>query len=56
MRKSGKRLPVKQLFGPDIMQLFKQRENEQIMERKVKERLPKEFMQNLKFYISKIRV
>lgn len=56
MRKSGKRLPVKQLFGPGIMQLFKQQENERIMERKVKERLPKEFMQNLKFYISKMRV
>lgn len=56
MRKSGKRLPVKQLFGPGIMQLFSQRENEQVMEQKVQERLPIEFMQNLKFYIAKMRL
>ncbi len=55
VRKSGKRLPLKLLFGPGIMQLFKQRENATIMEAKVKERLPKEFMQNLTFYLSRIR-
>ena len=55
MRKSGKRLPLKMLFGPGIMQLFKQKENVQVMERTVVDRLPKEFMQNLAFYLSKIR-
>jgi hypothetical protein len=55
MRKSGKRLPLKMLFGPGIMQLFKQKENVQVMERTVADRLPKEFMQNLAFYLSKIR-
>lgn len=55
IRKSGKRLPLKLLFGPGIMQLFKQRENATIMEGKVKERLPKEFMQNLAFYLSRIK-
>lgn len=55
VRKSGKRLPLKLLFGPGIMQLFKQRENATLMEAKVKERLPKEFMQNLTFYLSRIR-
>ncbi len=55
VRKSGKRLPLKLLFGPGIMQLFRQRENATIMEAKVKERLPKEFMQNLTFYLSRIR-
>lgn len=55
VRKSGKRLPLKLLFGPGIMQLFKQRENATLMEAKVQERLPKEFMQNLTFYLSRIR-
>ena len=55
VRKSGKRLPLKLLFGPGIMQLFRQRENATIMKAKVKERLPKEFMQNLTFYLSRIR-
>ena len=55
VRKSGKRLPLKLLFGPGIMQLFRQRENATIMEAKVKERLPKEFMQNLTFYLSRIK-
>lgn len=55
VRKSEKRLPLKQLFGPGIMQLFRQRENASVMERKVQERLPKEFMQNLAYYISRIR-
>ena len=55
MRKSGKRLPLKLLFGPGIMQLFKQRENIQTMEQTVNDRLPKEFMQNLVYYMAKIR-
>lgn len=55
VRKSGKRLPVKQLFGPGIMQLFKQRENERVMEQAVTERFPKEFKRNLEYYISRLR-
>lgn len=55
LRKSKKRLPLKQLFGPGIMQLFRQRENIKIMELKVVERLAKEFMQNLNFYLSRLR-
>ncbi len=55
VRKSGKRLPLKMLFGPGIMQLFKQRENAAIMETKVKERLPVEFTQNLAFYLSRLK-
>jgi hypothetical protein len=37
------------------MQLFKQRENVQTMEQTVNDRLPKEFMQNLAYYMAKIR-
>ena len=55
VRKSGKRLPLKLLFGPGIMQLFKQQENAAIMEAKVKERLPLEFTQNLAYYLSRLR-
>lgn len=55
VRKSGKRLPLKLLFGPGIMQLFRQRENATIMEAKVKERLPKEFLRHLSYYLSKIQ-
>lgn len=55
MRKSGKRLPLKQLFGPGIMQLFKQRENQAIMEKTVFEKLANEFSRNLEYYIKRIR-
>lgn len=55
VRKSGKRLPLKMLFGPGIMQLFKQRENAAILETKVKERLPVEFTQNLAYYLSRLK-
>ncbi len=55
MRKSGKRLPLKQLFGPGIMQLFKQRENQAIMEKTVFEKLASEFSRNLDYYIRRIR-
>jgi hypothetical protein len=55
MRKSGKRLSLKLLFGPGIMQLFKQRENVQTIEQTVNDRLPKQFMQNLAYYMAKIR-
>ena len=55
MRKSGKRLPLKMLYGPGIMQLFKQRENDAIMQAKVKERFAIEFARNLKFYINRFK-
>ena len=55
MRKSGKRLPLKMLYGPGIMQLFKQRENDQVMQMKVLERFPIEFRRNLDFYINRIK-
>ena len=55
MRKSGKRLPLKMLYGPGIMQLFRQRENDQVMQAKVSERFPIEFRRNLDFYINKLK-
>ena len=55
MRKTGKRLPLKMLYGPGIMQLFRQRENDQVMQAKVSERFPIEFRRNLDFYINKIK-
>jgi len=55
MRKSGKRLPLKMLYGPGIMQLFRQRENDQVMQIKVLERFPVEFRRNLDFYISRLK-
>lgn len=55
MRKSGKRLPLKMLYGPGIMQLFRQRENDQVMQMKVLERFPIEFRRNLDFYINKLK-
>jgi hypothetical protein len=55
MRKSGKRLPLKMLYGPGIMQLFRQRENDQVMQMKVLERFPVEFRRNLDFYISRLK-
>jgi hypothetical protein len=55
MRKSGKRLPLKMLYGPGIMQLFRQRENDQVMQMKVLERFPIEFRRNLDFYINRFK-
>jgi len=55
IRKTGKRHPLKLLYGPGIMQLFKQRENDAIMQAKVKERFPIEFARNLKFYINRFK-
>ena len=53
VRKSRKRLPLKMLFGPGIMQLFRQRENDQIMQRRVQERFEPEFHRNLAFYLNR---
>lgn len=55
MRKSGKRLPLKMLYGPGIMQLFRQRENDQVMQMKVLERFPIEFRRNLDFYLGRFK-
>lgn len=55
IRKSGKRLPLKMLYGPGIMQLFRQRENDQIMQAKVQERFPTEFSRNLAFYLNRYK-
>lgn len=55
IRKSGKRLPVKQLYGPGIKQLFKQKENMNLMQRNVRDRLDKELKRNLAFYLSRIK-
>lgn len=55
IRKSGKRLPLKMLYGPGIMQLFRQRENDQIMQAKVQERFPTEFARNLAFYLNRYK-
>ena len=54
-RKGGKRLPLKMMFGPGIVQLFKQKENVQIMENKVKERILIEFARNLAYYIERMK-
>ncbi len=55
MRKSGKRLPLKQLFGPGIMQLFKQREKDAVMQAKVQERFKPEFARSLTFYLNRYK-
>ncbi|PZP86524.1 MAG: hypothetical protein DI582_02730 [Azospirillum brasilense] len=55
MRKSGKRLPLKMLFGPGIMQLFKQRENAAVMTNRVNEQFGTEFTRNLAFYLSRLK-
>ncbi len=55
MRKSKKRKPLKLLYGPGIMQLFKQKENDAIMQKTVRERFVKEFTRNLTFYIHRFK-
>lgn len=55
IRKSKGRKPLKLLYGPGIMQLFRQKENDQIMQAKVKERFPIEFARNLAFYINRFK-
>jgi len=54
-RKTKHSLPVKQLYGPGVAQLFKKPENIQIMQSTVIQRLPIEFKNNLNFYVSRIR-
>ena len=47
VHKSHKQLPLKILFSPGIMQSFKQRENDQIMQTKDQERFEPELHRNL---------
>ena len=54
-RKKKSRLPLKLMYGPSIMSLFKQRENDAVMERTVRERFPVEFARNLAFYVKRIK-
>jgi len=55
IRKGKERKPVRLMHGPGIEQLFKQRENDAIMQAKVRERFPVEFKRNLKFYVERIK-
>ena len=55
MRKGRERKPLKMLYGPGIMQLFRQKENDQVMQAKVRERFPIEFARNLLFYINRYK-
>lgn len=55
VRKTKRSLPVKQLWGPGIAQLFKKPENLNIMTSIVTNRLPVEFRTNLQFYVSRIK-
>ena len=50
VRKSKHSLPVKQLYGPGVAQLFKKPENITIMQSVVANRLPIELRNNLQFY------
>ena len=53
-RKTKHSLPVKALYGPGIAQLFKRRENIEIMQSTVKQRFATEFKNNLQFYARRI--
>jgi hypothetical protein len=55
VRKSSHSLPVKQLWGPGIAQLFKKKENIAIMQDTVSMRLPIEFKKNIQYYASRIK-
>ncbi len=56
VRKTKKRKPLKMMFGPGIMQLFRQPENDQVMQATVRDRLPVEFTRNLAFYVNRFRM
>lgn len=55
VRKSKHSLPVKQLYGPGVAQLFKKQENITIMQDTVCMRLATEFKNNLNYYASRIK-
>ena len=54
-RKSSHSLPVKQLYGPGVAQLFKKQENLDIMKSVVQYRLPVEFQNNLQYYVNRLK-
>ncbi len=54
-RKTKHSLPVKQLWGPGVVQLFKKPENITIMQDIVRMRLSTEFKNNINFYASRLR-
>jgi hypothetical protein len=54
LRKTKKRKPLKLMYGPGVMQLFRQQENDAIMQATVRERFPVEFARNLAFYVQRI--
>lgn len=56
LRKSKQRKPLKLMYGPGVMQLFRQRENDIIMQATVRERFPVEFARNLAFYVNRFRM
>ena len=56
LRKTAKRLPLKMLYGPGIKQLFKQKENDRIMQAKVREVFPREFEQNMIFALKRLKM
>lgn len=55
IRKGKTRKPVRMMFGPGIEQLFKRRENNEIMQKTVRERFPIEFARNLAFYVERLK-
>ncbi|MGB4191883.1 MAG: phage tail protein [Rickettsiales bacterium] len=55
VRRSQHSLPVKQLYGPGVAQLFKQQENITIMQDTVRMRLSTEFKNNINYYASRIK-
>jgi len=55
VRLTSKRLPIKQLWGPGVKQLFKQKENDAVMQTTVRTRFAKEFAANLRFYLNRMR-
>ena len=54
-RKGKKRLPVFMRFGPGIASLFRSKQNDAILQAKVRERFAVEFARNLAFYVERIR-
>ena len=55
IRKGKARKPVRMMFGPGIEQLFKRRENDEIMQQTVRERFAIEFARNLAFYVKRLK-
>ena len=52
VRKGNHSLPVKQLWGAGVVQLFKQKENLELMVATVKRRFSVELVHNMRFYLN----